>query len=131
MQAVASGARHDDVADAVRGPSPQDARESLIYWRARLQALPRRRRAARREAREMVVAWEQRLRRAEIERWGGGTIGRFAATVVVMRTLRPAALARRAAGLVPRPLVAVVLSVVLGSVLLICLLAGVVLSALL
>jgi hypothetical protein len=79
----------------------------------------------------MVVAWEARLRRAEIERWGGGMLGRFAATVVVLRTVRPAALARRAVALVPRRLVVGVLTVVLGPVLLFGVLLGAVLSALL
>jgi hypothetical protein len=75
----------------------------------------------------MVVAWEQRLRRAEIER---GMLGRFAATVAVLRTVRPAALARRAVALVPRQLVVRALTVVLGSVLLFGVLLGAVLSAL-
>ena len=130
MPAMASRSEHDEVAEALGGPSSNDARESLVYWRARLETLPRRRRAARREAREMVVAWEARLRRAEIERWGGGLVGRVAATVAVLRTVRPAALARRAVALVPRPLVVGVLAVVLGSVLLFGVLLGAVLSAL-
>jgi hypothetical protein len=128
MTAMASRSQRDEVVD---GPSSHDARESLVYWRARLETLPRRRRAARREAREMIVAWEARLRRAEIERWGGGLLGRFAATVAVLRTVRPGALARRAVGLVPRPLVVGVLTVVLGSVLLLGVLLGAILSALL
>ena len=84
-----ASSKHDDVADAVRGPSPHDARESLVYWRERLDTLPRRRRSARREARAMVVAWESRLREAELERWGGGMLGRAAGTVAVLRTLSP------------------------------------------
>jgi hypothetical protein len=131
MPAAAPHAQEDDVADVLREPSPADARESLVYWRDRLERLPRRRRAARREARAMVVAWEQRLRRAEIERWGGGMLGRFAATVAVLRTVRPAALARRAVGLVPRPLVVGVLTVVLGSAILLGVLIGAIASALL
>ena len=129
MLATASpDVHHDDVAEALRGPSSQDARESLVYWRERLESLPRRRRAARREAQAMVIAWEQRVRSAEIERWGGGMLGRFAATAVVLRTMRPATLARR---LVPRQLVVGVLTVVLGSVLLLGVVLGAVLSALL
>jgi hypothetical protein len=131
MPAVAPHAQEDDVADVLRGPSPADARESLVYWRDRLERLPRRRLAARREARAMVVAWEQRLRRAEMERWGGGVLGRFAATVAVLRTTRPSALARRAVGLVPRPFVVGVLAVVLGSAVLVGVVVGVVLSVLL
>ncbi|MDX6678892.1 MAG: hypothetical protein QOE31_2944 [Solirubrobacteraceae bacterium] len=131
MPAMATKVEHDDVAEALSGPSSHDARESLIYWRERLDGLPRRRRAARREAQAMVVAWEGRVRRAEIERWGGGMLGRFAASVVVLRTVRPRALARRAIGLVPRRFVVGVLTVVLGSVLLVGVLLGAVLSALL
>ncbi|MEY2514646.1 MAG: hypothetical protein QOJ89_2004 [bacterium] len=128
---VSSNAHHDDVADALRGPSPHEARESLVYWRGRLEDLPRRRRAARREARAMVVAWEGRVRRAEIERWGGGTLGRFAAWVVVLRSERPRALARRAVGAVPRGLVVGVLTVTIGTVLVFGVLLGAILSALL
>jgi hypothetical protein len=131
MPAVARHGHEDDVADALRGPSPLDARESLVYWRERLDGLPRRRRAARREAREMVVAWESRLREAEVERWGGGMLGRIAGSVAVLRTVRPAALARRAARLVPRSLVVGVLTVALGSALLLGVVLGALLSALL
>jgi hypothetical protein len=58
-------------------------------------------------------------------------LGRFAAAVAVLRTVRPAALARRAVGLVPRPLVVAVLTVVLGSAVLVGVVVGVVVSALL
>ena len=54
-----------------------------------------------------------------------------AASIAVLRTVRPAALARRAAGLVPRRLVVGVLAVVLGSVLALGVLLGAILSALL
>ena len=128
---ASSNAHHDDVAEALSGPSSHDARESLVYWRERLERLPRRRRAARREARAMVIAWEERVRRAEIERWGGGTIGRFAAWAVVLRSERPRALVRRAFGVVPRGLVVGVLTIALGSLLLFGVLLGAVLSALL
>jgi hypothetical protein len=130
MPAAAPHAQ-DDVVEVLRGPSPADARESLVYWRDRLERLPRRRLAARREARAMVVAWEERLRRAEIERWGGGMLGRFAATVAVLRTARPRALARRAIGLVPRPFVVAVLTVVLGTAILLGVVVGAIMSALL
>jgi hypothetical protein len=130
MPAAAPHAQ-DDVVEVLRGPSPADARESLVYWRDRLERLPRRRLAARREARAMVVAWEERLRRAEIERWGGGMLGRFAATVAVLRTARPRALARRAIGLVPRPFVVAVLTVVLGTAILLGVVVGAIVSALL
>ena len=131
MPVVARFAKHDDVADALRGPSPHDARESLVYWRERLDTLPRRRRTARREARTMVVAWESRLREAELERWGGGMLGRAAGTVAVLRTLSPSALARRAGRLVPRRLVVGVLTVALGTAMLVGIAVGALLSALL
>jgi hypothetical protein len=131
MPLVARFAKHDDVADALRGPSPHDARESLVYWRERLDTLPRRRRTARREARAMVVAWESRLRDAELERWGGGMLGRAAGTVAVLRTLSPSALARRAGRLVPRRLVVGVLTVALGTAMLVGIAVGALLSALL
>jgi hypothetical protein len=79
----------------------------------------------------MVVAWESRLREAEIERWGGGMLGRAAGSVAVLRTVRPAALARRAAGLVPRSLVVGVLTVALASALVLGIVLGAILSALL
>jgi hypothetical protein len=130
MPAAAPHAQ-DDVVEVLRGPSPADARESLVYWRDRLERLPRRRLPARREARAMVVAWEERLRRAEIERWGGGMLGRFAATVAVLRTAGPRALARRAIGLVPRPFVVAALTVVLGTAILLGVVVGAIVSALL
>ena len=131
MPLVARFAQHDDVHDALRGPSPHDARESLVYWRERLETLPRRRRTARREARAMVLAWEARLRDAELERWGGGMLGRAAGTVAVWRTLGPAALARRAGRLVPRRLVVGVLTVALGTAMLVGIMVGALLAALL
>ena len=131
MPAVARFAKHDDVADALRGPSPHDARESLHYWRERLDTLPRRRRSARREARAMVVVWESRLREAELERWGGGMLGRAAGTFAVLRTLSPSALARRAGRLVPRRLVVGVLTVALGAAMLVGIMVGALLAALL
>jgi hypothetical protein len=131
MPMTATREYDDDVADVLRGPSLADARESLVYWRERLERLPRRRRAARREARAMVLAWEERVRSAELERWGGGLLGRAAATVAVLRTLGPRQLARRAGRLVPRPLVVGVLTVVLGFTLVAGVVLGAILSALL
>jgi len=127
MPSAARHAPHDDVAEALIGPSSHDARESLAYWRERHDTLPRRRRSARREARAMVVSWESRVREAEVERWGAGMLGRAAGTIAVLRTMRPAQLARRAGRLVPRRLVIGVLTVMLGT----ALLAGVVIGALL
>jgi hypothetical protein len=131
MATTARTARDENLHEALRGPSCADARESLVYWRERLDGLPRRRRAARREARTMVLACEARVRSAETERWGGGWVGRAAGGVAVLRTMRPRALVRRVAGLVPRSLVVGVLTVVLGSVLLAGVLIGALLAALL
>lgn len=131
MSATDLRAYEVDVDDAPLGPSPADARESVEYWRARLERLPRRRRAARREARAMVVAWEQRVRAAEIERWGGGMLGRAAGTFAVLRTLRAGALAKRAVGLVPRRLVVGTIAVALGAAVLFGVLVGALLAALL
>lgn len=118
----------DDVREAVRGPSTADARESLVYWRGRLDTLPRRQRTARREARAMVVAWEQRVRDAELERWGGGWLGRAAGGVAVLRTVGAGVAVRRLLRVVvPGKLVVGVLTVVLG----VTLLAGIVLGAIL
>ncbi len=115
---------HDFLADALRGPSAQDAACSLAYWRGRLERLPLRRVAARREARAMVVAWEERLRRAELERFGGGPVGRVLAAAAVLRGERPGAILRRALhALLPRRVLtgvvagALVLAVTFGVVL--------------
>ncbi len=123
-----AAARDHDVEEALRGPSSDDASESLRYWLQRLEGLPRRKVAARREARTMALSWERRLRDAEIERWGGGIVGRAAGTLAVLRSMRPRALVNR---LVPRSLVVGVLTVVLGTTLVVGLLLGAILSALL
>ncbi|MEY2442204.1 MAG: hypothetical protein QOJ46_1630 [bacterium] len=132
MPAMATSAPDDDVREVLRGPSPADARESLVYWRVRLDGLPRRQRAARREARAMVIAWEERVRSAEIERWGGGWMGRAAGGAAVLRSLGFAAAARRIVRFVlPGKLVVGVLAVVLGTTLLCGVLLGALLAALL
>ena len=41
-------------------PSSEDARNSLEYWQARLKRLPLYRPAARREAKEMAICWQER-----------------------------------------------------------------------
>jgi hypothetical protein len=131
MPAMSAPAHDDDVHEALRGPSPVDAQESLHYWRARLDGLPRHRRGARREARAMVVAWEERVRRAEVERWGGGWLGRAAGGVAVLRGMGAAAAVRRLMQvLVPGKLVVGVLTVLLGAALVAGVLLGAILSAL-
>lgn len=118
----------DDVGEALQGPSAADADEALAYWRRRERALPRRRRAARREARAMVVAWEERVRAAELERWGGGWLGRAAGRLAVLRTMSVAAGLR---SLVPRKLVAGALALVVGTLLLAAIVIGAIVAALL
>ncbi len=128
MPATASNAHDDDVREATRGPSAVEARESLGYWRERLDGLPRRQRTARREARAMVVAWEARVRSAELERWGGGWVGRAAGAIAVLRTVGAGVAIRRVVrAVVPGKLVVGVLTAVLAMTLL----AGVVLGAIL
>jgi len=58
-------------------PSVDDARSSLEYWQQRRQALPVYRRGARREAREMAIRWEDRLRAAEVARFDSSLVGRL------------------------------------------------------
>ncbi|MGI8802122.1 MAG: hypothetical protein ACR2KV_08120 [Solirubrobacteraceae bacterium] len=103
------------LADALRGPSSDDAARSLAFWRARLERLPIHRVGARREARAMVAAWEERLRRAEFERVGGGLLGRLAAGISVLRGERPGAIVRRAVLLaVPRRVITGFVAVLLA-----------------
>ncbi len=55
-------------------PPLHEAREALAFWEGRLQRLPRRRLAARREAREMAERWRMRVREAELAAWGDGPL---------------------------------------------------------
>ncbi len=55
-------------------PPLHEAREALAFWEGRLQRLPRRRLAARREAREMAARWRVRVREAELAAWGDGPL---------------------------------------------------------
>ena len=55
--------------EASCGTSVAEAREALAFWRGRLKRLPWYRRAARAEARAMVVRWQGRVVQAELERW--------------------------------------------------------------
>ena len=97
----------DLLADALREPSTADAASSLAYWRRRLDRLPVHRVGARREARAMVAAWEERLRRAELDRHGRGPVGWTLATVAVLRGQPAGAVVRRAIlAVVPRRVVA-------------------------
>ncbi len=60
-------------------PPLDDARDSLAYWQTRRKSLPLYRRAARREAKEMAVRWQERVRAAELARFEASPIGRLLA----------------------------------------------------
>jgi hypothetical protein len=121
----------DLLVDSVRGPSPEDAATSLAYWRTRLARLPLRRVGARREARAMVVAWEERLRRAEIERHGGGLFGRAVAGAAVLRGMGGVAIVRRLLGaLMPRRVLLGAAVIVVGAAVTFGVVLGVVADAL-
>jgi hypothetical protein len=60
-------------------PPLEDARSSLAYWQARRKRLPLYRRTARREAKEMTVRWQERVRAAELARFEASPIGRLLA----------------------------------------------------
>lgn len=62
-------------------PPLEDARQSLEYWQARRKQLPLYRRTARREAKEMTVRWQERVRAAELARFEASPIGRLLARV--------------------------------------------------
>jgi hypothetical protein len=59
----------DAETEAPCGTSVAEAREALAFWRARLRGLAWYRRAARAEAREMVIRWRRRALQAQLERW--------------------------------------------------------------
>jgi hypothetical protein len=68
--------------ESMLAPPPLDeARSSLEYWQTRRRALPRYRRGARREAREMAARWEDRVRAAERLRFDASLLGRALAAL--------------------------------------------------
>lgn len=62
-------------------PSLEDARSSLEYWQRRRRTLPLYRRRARREARELALRWEGRVRAAEQLRFDSSLLGRLFAAL--------------------------------------------------
>jgi hypothetical protein len=60
-------------------PPLEDARRSLEYWERRQKSLPLYQRRARREAREMALRWQSRVRAAERLRFEATTFGRILA----------------------------------------------------
>jgi hypothetical protein len=72
--------------ESMLAPPPlEDARSSLEYWEKRQRALPRYKRGARREAREMTARWQERVRAAERIRFEATVAGRILATVGLSR----------------------------------------------
>jgi hypothetical protein len=66
--------------DRMLAPPPlEDARSSLEYWQRRRKSLPLYRRSARREAKEMAVRWQERVRAAELARFEASPVGRLLA----------------------------------------------------
>jgi len=64
-------------------PPLDDARRSLEYWRRRRKTLPVYKRRARREAREMALRWDERVRAAERLRFDSTVLGRILKAVGV------------------------------------------------
>jgi len=58
-------------------PPLEDARNSLEYWRRRRKVLPLYRLAARREAKQMTVQWQETVRAAERARFEASPVGRL------------------------------------------------------
>jgi hypothetical protein len=64
----------------------QDAVESLAYWRSRRARLPWYRRSARREAAQMMLRWERRVRAAVVRQTDAPPAARIAAARLVACT---------------------------------------------
>jgi hypothetical protein len=62
-------------------PPLEDARRSLEYWERRQKSLRVYQRRARREAREMALRWESRVRAAERVRFEATVFGRILAAL--------------------------------------------------
>jgi hypothetical protein len=74
--AVASHDRDERLIAEMREPPPlEQARDSLDYWMRRRASLPLLKRAARREADEMIRRCRQRVMEAERRRYGTGLVG--------------------------------------------------------
>lgn len=58
-------------------PPLDDARSSLEYWQGRRKRLPLYKLGARREAKEMAVFWQERVRAAELLRFEASLTGRL------------------------------------------------------
>jgi hypothetical protein len=69
------------VQELLAPPPLEDARRSLEYWERRQKSLRLYQRAARREAREMALRWESRVRTAERLRFDATVPGRILAAL--------------------------------------------------
>jgi hypothetical protein len=68
--------------ESMLAPPPlEDARRSLEYWERRQKSLRLYQRRARREAREMALRWESRVRAAERVRFEATVAGRILAAL--------------------------------------------------
>ncbi|HET7760162.1 MAG TPA: hypothetical protein VFK62_09585 [Gaiellaceae bacterium] len=73
------------VEEMLAPPPLDDARRSLEYWQERRRRLPVYQRSARREAREMTIRWEGRVRQAELLRFEATLAGRVLKAVGLAR----------------------------------------------
>jgi hypothetical protein len=79
-------------------PPLEDARSSHDYWRRRRRQLPLYRLGARREAKEMTIFWEERVRAAEQAEFERTPVGRVLTALGLSgHWLRRAHLAKRVA----------------------------------
>jgi hypothetical protein len=62
-------------------PPLEDARSSLEFWQRRRRNLPLYRRAARREAKEMTIRWQETVRAAEQAEFEATPVGRLLAAL--------------------------------------------------
>jgi hypothetical protein len=79
-------------------PPLEDARSSLEFWQRRRKNLPLYRRAARREAKEMTIRWQETVRAAEQAEFEATPVGRLLAALGISSLwLQRARLAQKAA----------------------------------
>jgi hypothetical protein len=79
-------------------PPLEDAQSSLEFWQRRRRNLPLYRRAARREAKEMTIRWQETVRAAEQAEFEATPLGRLLAALGISGLwLQRARLAKNAA----------------------------------
>jgi hypothetical protein len=98
-------------------PPLEDARSSLEFWQRRRKNLPLYRRAARREAKEMTIRWQETVRAAEQAEFEATPVGRLLAALGISSLwLQRARLAKKVAVWVAWTLVVRKLKLVAGGV---------------